>query len=400
MATTLNARYFGKGGDLFRLYLKTSLLTLLTLGIYRFWARTRIRKYIWSATTADQDGFEYTGTGIEKFLGFVVAVVILAIYLGIVQMILFFFGLNLFTDPTTGAQALAQIMAVYITLLAAAPLFFFAQYRARRYKLARTRWRGLRFGMDSAAWGYAFRALGYYLLTLLTLGILIPLTTFRLEKYMADRMWYGDAKFAQGGRWKDLYKGMKHILFGVLILLGSGILAGVSGAPALGVIGVVVGYIWFIVGAIHYRVYSFNYLTRNKTLDGQIAFASKAETGRVVSITIMGGILISIVMALIFGAVGLFVAALMGGLSGASPEMFTSAAGVLMIALLALIYIFALLVAGGLNMVMIVQPILAHIVDNVSLDGAEHLGAIQQRAADPGADAEGFADALDVGGAI
>lgn len=61
--------------------LKTSLLTLVTLGIYRFWAKTRVRKYFWSSVVGEGDGFEYTGTGIEKILVFLVAVVVLAIYL-------------------------------------------------------------------------------------------------------------------------------------------------------------------------------------------------------------------------------------------------------------------------------------------------------------------------------
>ena len=139
MSEQIQGRYFGTRGPLFRLYLLTSLLTLVTLGIYRFWAKTRIRKYIWSATSGDGDSFEYTGTGLEKFLGFLVAIVILAIYLGIVQMALFYFGLNLFVDPQNQGQELAQIGAIYLTLLAVLPLMLFAQYRARRYKMARSR---------------------------------------------------------------------------------------------------------------------------------------------------------------------------------------------------------------------------------------------------------------------
>ena len=55
---------------------------------------------------------------------------------------------------------------------------------------------------------------------------------------------------------------------------------------------------------------------------------------------------------------------------------------------------------GALSFIMITQPIIAHVVGNAELFGAEHLDAIQQRAADEGADAEGFADALDIGGGI
>jgi uncharacterized membrane protein YjgN (DUF898 family) len=71
---------------LFWLAFWTGLLTVLTLGIYRFWARTRLRRYIWSAIDAGGDSFEYTGTGLEKFLGFLIALVVLAVYLGLLQV--------------------------------------------------------------------------------------------------------------------------------------------------------------------------------------------------------------------------------------------------------------------------------------------------------------------------
>ena len=45
----LPVSYAGRGMPLFFLALKTGFLTVLTLGIYRFWARTRIRRYFWSA---------------------------------------------------------------------------------------------------------------------------------------------------------------------------------------------------------------------------------------------------------------------------------------------------------------------------------------------------------------
>ena len=72
----IHGQYRGTRGELFPLAVTVALLTLVTLGIYRFWGKTRIRKYIWSSTVGDGDAFEYTGTGLEKFLGFLVAVTV------------------------------------------------------------------------------------------------------------------------------------------------------------------------------------------------------------------------------------------------------------------------------------------------------------------------------------
>ena len=181
------------------------------------------------------------------------------------------------------------------------PLLLFAQYRARRYKLARTRWRGLRFGMENGAWGYVLRAIWYYFLTMITLGVLTPLSTFKLEKYMADRTWYGDAKFVQTGRWQSLYGGFKHVIIALAIITVCVIMAAVQVVPFLALIGILVGYVWFLIGLVYYRIFAFNYLTESKVLDDKIMFFSEARTGTVVKIAIVGAIIIGILFSVIFG---------------------------------------------------------------------------------------------------
>ncbi len=404
MSAQIQGRYHGKGEPLFWLYIKTALLTMVKLGIYRFWAKTRIRKYIWSATSANEDSFEYTGTGLEKFLGFLVAIVILAIYLGIVQMVLFFAGLNLFMDPETasGADIVRQVAAIYITLFAVMPLLLFAQYRARRYKMARTRWRGIRFGMENAAWGYVWRAIGHYFLTLITLGILAPRASFYLEKYMTDRTWYGDARFEQDGKWTALYPAMKHLFIGAGFIIVGVALAALFEAIVAAILLSIVGYIWMIVGAVYYRVQAFNYLTAHKVLDDKIGFYSEVKTSTVIFTYIVGILIIGAVSSIAFTA--LFVVGFVGAfVTGMSFEASLSGSmvGAVALAIFGVVgYIAILLTLGALSLVIIVQPIIAHLVDGVQVHGAEHLDDITQRSADLGADAEGFADALDIGGAI
>lgn len=404
MSAQIQGRYHGKGEPLFWLYIKTALLTMVKLGIYRFWAKTRIRKYIWSATSANEDSFEYTGTGLEKFLGFLVAIVILAIYLGIVQMVLFFAGLNLFMDPETasGADIVRQVAAIYITLFAVMPLLLFAQYRARRYKMARTRWRGIRFGMENAAWGYVWRAIGHYFLTLITLGILAPRASFYLEKYMTDRTWYGDARFEQDGKWTALYPAMKHLFIGAGFIIVGVALAALFEAIVAAILLSIVGYIWMIVGAVYYRVQAFNYLTAHKVLDDKIGFYSEVKTSTVIFTYIVGILIIGAVSSIAFTA--LFVVGFVGAfVTGMSFEASLSGSmvGAVALAIFGVVgYIAILLSLGALSLVIIVQPIIAHLVDGVQVHGAEHLDDITQRSADLGADAEGFADALDIGGAI
>ena len=394
MSIQFQGQYFGQAKPLFLLYVKTTFLTLITLGIYRFWGKTRIRKYIWSAVSLDEDTFEYTGTGLEKLLGFLVAVVILAVYLGIIQMALLFFGLSLLSEATTQAEQLAQIGTIYLTFFAVMPLLLFAQYRARRYKLSRTRWRGLRFGMENGAWGYAFRALWYYFLSGITIGILTPLSTFKLEKYMADRTWYGNVKFHQSGRWQDLYGGFRHVLIALGIIVVCVVLLALQSVSWLACIGLFVGYIWFAIGLVFYRVFAFNYLTEGKVLDEKVTFFSLARTGAVVKIAIIGTVVIAVLFAVIAGVVSGIAYQMRDALIGL--ESLPIGATIISIVL----YVGMIIVTGGLNLVIIVQPVIEHVVNNVTVNGADHLADIQQRPGDVGGDAEGFADALDVGGAI
>ena len=303
-------------------------------------------------------------------------------------------------DATTTAGQIAQIASIYISFFAVMPLIFFAQYRARRYKMARTRWRGIRFGMDSAAWGFVWRAIAHSFLTIITLGLMVPRQTFYLEKYMVDRTWFGDAQFVQNGRWQSLYPGLKHIGLGILILIGAGVVAATLEAFRWAFFFSVVGYLWLIFGSVYYRIFTLNYLTGKKLLNGQIGFYSGAHAGKVVGVAMKGTLLIALVGAvigLLFAGVS---AILLNSVNFQNPSELMGVIGGALGIIGFVAYIGFLLLLSALSFIWITQPIIGHVVDNMSLSGAEHLDAIQQRSADAGADADGFADALDIGGAI
>jgi hypothetical protein len=392
---TLEGHYAGQRKSFCNIAVVTALLTALTFGIYRFWAKMRVRRYIWSSISDGRDSFEYTGTGLEKLLGFLVAVVILAIYLGCAQMGLYYFGLTLFIAPQTDEQVMMQFAALAATTFAVMPLVFFAQYRARRYRLSRTRWRGIRFGADKGALGYSARAMFHWLLTILSLGLLLPLQTMRLERHVTDRSWYGDAPFQQGGKWTALLLMMGHIYMGLLIMVAAGALAGMLDLPKEGALMAGLGYLWFIAGIVLYRIKAFCYLTNHKALDGNIHFEAKVETAALVATVFLGSLAVVLISVAVYGALGagvifLVVPAVMMG----TGAMFI--AGILVIAG----YLLATAVMSSLALVWIIQPILHQVVDTITVHNADELDFIEQRGYDNGADAEGFADALDVAAAV
>jgi uncharacterized membrane protein YjgN (DUF898 family) len=389
-ASRANATYVGSKKEIFDLGLKTGLLTIITLGIYRFWAKTRLRKHIWSSTQVQGDGFEYTGTGMEKFIGFLLAIVVLSVYLAVVNLALFALGVEFISTPTNPAEMIAQLILIYANLFALLPLIFFAQYRSMRYKLARTRFRGIRFGMESAAGGYVWRALLLTLVTILSLGLLWPMMSFRLDKYMTDRAFYGDARFEQSGKWTALYQFLIPAVAGiVLIVAGVAVTAATDSEGFLAGFFAVVGALVFYFGLIYYGVRASAYLTSNRVLDGKIGFYSNPRVGTIIGIILVGGLLTGLAALAYFG----IFAGIVSSFAGPFP-------GPVMLFLIAVIYLFGLILMGAVGLAVITQPLLAHVIGATEVLNIEAAADITQRAADKGADAEGFADALDVGSAF
>jgi len=172
-------RFLGTRGAYWRLLIRGAALLMVTLGIYRFWLITDVRRFLWANSEVAGETLEYTGRPVEILIGFLVAVAILApVYAGF-----FIAALDLGT--------LGQ-MSGAIAFLGLAVLGQYAIYRARRYRLTRTIFRGLRFHQGGSAWGYALRAVLWWALTGLTLGLAYPFQLASLERYKMRHTYYGD----------------------------------------------------------------------------------------------------------------------------------------------------------------------------------------------------------------
>ncbi|MGJ8604499.1 MAG: DUF898 family protein [Marivita sp.] len=385
----------GGRGALFWLTLKTGLLTVLTLGFYRFWMRTRLRRWFWSAIRPGGHPLEYVGDPIEKLLGFLFAVVVLAFYIGIVNLVLMFASFSLFQD---------NFAAYAASLVGVIPLWFFAQYRARRYILARTRWRGLRFGLEPGAWGYAWRAVGHWIITILSAGLLMPRMTFWLEKYKVDRTFFGSARMAQGGTWTMLYPAMKPLFVALLVGLAGGA-AILSDNFAIGAGFCVIAGFLGVYGLVHYRVESLRLLTDTKTING-VALGLSPNPFRVMMIYVLGTLLAAaavLIPAAMFG--GLIVMLQSADLLAEMDldGMIAPVAGFGRYAIIGasvLLYFSIFLLWSSFTNAFVTLPVIRHYFSTLSLSSEDAVSDIRQRPRDEFAEAEGFADALDVGASL
>ena len=218
-------RYDGTIGGLYRIYLPNLLLTIVTLGIYRFWGVTRIRRYVWANMAMEGDAFEYDGTGKQLFLSFLLAGAMLfglAIAAGVLSAIIGHYHRSLAILPIIVLELLISILAL------AAP------FSAQRYRLSHSLWRGIRGGMEGSAIKYGIRSLAYYILAGITLYQLLPWATLRLKERLINATYLGDLKFTSRGRPGRLYL-VYLATFIAIIVLGGIVAAGVWAIDAEGI---------------------------------------------------------------------------------------------------------------------------------------------------------------------
>jgi uncharacterized membrane protein YjgN (DUF898 family) len=202
------------------------LLTVVTLGIYRFWATARQRRYLWSRTELIGDRLEWSGTGKEMFIGFLI---VMAILLPFFLFIQFLFPALIARGKEAAAGGI--VLLFYIGLIY---LGGFARFRALRYRLSRTWWRGIRGGSNEPGWNYGGEYLGRVALSLMTFWIVWPWAATRLWNGRWNQMSFGPLMFrtnltAEGlkRRWAAVY------LVPIAGLFVAGLLAVAIGAAAV-----------------------------------------------------------------------------------------------------------------------------------------------------------------------
>lgn len=163
------------------------VLRILTLGIYNFWGKTEVRKRIWSGVRLEGEPLQYTGTGKELFLGFLIVfgLIIVPIMLTSVAAA-FVFGQG-------SAAYNLYMLALYAVIFY---LVGYGFYRAQRYRLSRTTWRGIRGSLVGDGKSYAWTYFWTALLIPFTAGWIVPWRSTKLQGLITRDMRFGDRPFS------------------------------------------------------------------------------------------------------------------------------------------------------------------------------------------------------------
>jgi uncharacterized membrane protein YjgN (DUF898 family) len=201
--------FHGKTSEYFGIWIVNILLTIVTLGIYSAWAKVRRLRYFYGNTRLAGSSFEYHGRPVQILIGRIIVLAVLLAY----NAVLTFF-------PPAG--------------IVIAPLFFLAipyfVMRGLRFNARVTSYRNVRFDFHGGYWG-AFRA--YVLgsvITWLSLGILAPIASRWMWRYMLGNLSYGGRPVDSNPALRKLYG---QWLLPAVMLLGGVALFGLS-ALALG----------------------------------------------------------------------------------------------------------------------------------------------------------------------
>jgi uncharacterized membrane protein YjgN (DUF898 family) len=187
-------RFVANRRDYWRLMIRGNALQAVTLGLYRFWLFTDMRRSLWAGTELEDENFEYTGTALELLAGFMMA---LGVLIPVNMALLYAF-------LTSGTPTMSTV--IFVVLYGFGQ---FAAYRARGYRLARTVLRGLRFHQTGSGIIFALRGILWWILIFCTVGLAVPFMAASQERYRMRHTFYGDvAGRFEGSGWRLFLRGI------------------------------------------------------------------------------------------------------------------------------------------------------------------------------------------------
>ncbi|MGJ5073506.1 DUF898 family protein [Bradyrhizobium sp. SZCCHNS3002] len=363
----LTATFSGARGEFFRLVSRGAAIELITLGFYRFWLATDIRRHLWVNTAVDGDAAEYTGRGKELLIGFLFAMAIL------VPIYLAYFLIGVEAERYQGFASVPLVIAFYA-------FGQFAIFRARRYRLTRTVWRGIRFWMTGSGWAYAGRAMLWTLLAVVTLGLAWPWRAAALERYKMRHSHYGDLSGDFEGRGWEFFKRAWYLW---LV------------APFALLLFPLFPFVYAQFKAIEWRWWLSGIRFGGVRLESDLP--NSAFYGLYWKV-IGWWFLLSIASGAYFSGVAALMIKLLGPGSDGLPQVQALSDNVPMLVLVGLGYIAWILALNVVMRLYLVRDMWAKVLQSVHVHGIEAMANVAAKGDLASALGEGFADGLDVAG--
>jgi uncharacterized membrane protein YjgN (DUF898 family) len=386
--------FHGNWVDFMKIAVPNLLLTVVTLGIYRFWATTRERQYLWSQTQFIDERLEWTGTGKELFIGFIMVFFLIGIPFAILQLVA---QGAIFQGQPVVAGVLGFTMFTILFYLTGV-----AYYRALRYRLSRTYWRGIRGGSDDPGFQYGLSYVWKHVVAAIPLFLLYPWASISLWNERWSMMSFGPYRFESNAQWTQLMKRYMLFYLAPFLIFIVAIVAAVqgrSGGLGAGEVAAMGGVVVLIIFAVYILMPLAALLYYSKFLRvgvgglriGELEFEFKARSPDWILFFLANWLIWGIAFGLAFVPISL----VMGG-TGFSPELFKQNMSIAIIGTLALSAVIGVIAVGLVN-ALIRYRSWKFFVTHMEAYGEVNLDKMSQSETVVSGHGEGLLDAFDVG---
>jgi uncharacterized membrane protein YjgN (DUF898 family) len=321
----LQIRFTGSGSEYFRIWIVNLLLSIVTLSLYRPWAKVRRLKYFYANTLVDGHAFDFHGNPKKMLRGYLLVGLMLVSY---------------------SAAGRFSAMAALVALVILAVLWPALLRASMQFRLANTSWCGLRFRFNGTLAG-AYKGMLPLFIPALAMGALRfeivdpqhPTMEYLKHLYavmgltllVAPLMWWIFKRYQHDnyglGQWQtrlDLGPGRVYGLslriFGVgllsmvvLIIVGVVVAALVGGAAAVTgavqnkiatmaiiVVAVLLGYMLTLVVPIPYALSRAQNLIWGGTRSDEVSFHSALPFGALFKLTLKNWLLMVLTLGLYY----------------------------------------------------------------------------------------------------
>lgn len=191
----LRLRFHGNGSSLFGIFVINVLFTLLTLGVYYFWGKAKIRRYMHSQTELHNSRFSNHTTGGELCVGWIKAIIII-VTIVLISEIPSFLWEDMTHEWITTLAFYGLLLFVFLPLAIVGSL---------RFRLSRTSYQGIRFSFRGNSKTF-FKI--YYiglLKTIFTLGLYYPYFETEIRQFLTNGVRFGTGHFEFAGTGRALF---------------------------------------------------------------------------------------------------------------------------------------------------------------------------------------------------
>lgn len=125
----------GKGFEYFKIWIVNILLTIVTVGLYYPWAKVRTNRYFYANSTLEGRNFEYHATGKQLFIGYLISMVLLIVYVTVQNI-----------SPTGSVILLLVFLAAFPWII----------WRSLKFNMRVSSFSNVRFGFEGKLGGAYF----------------------------------------------------------------------------------------------------------------------------------------------------------------------------------------------------------------------------------------------------